>query len=252
MADSLVEQAVFEWLPLADADTLQGLCDEYKIEVAKEKIGRKDLLLKLVRRYLTSERLESNPDESKAVFDKLYAELGERFGKKTVKKDVNATFSSDIQDFEGESANLTFHRLRDFKINGTIGNVGQKETLTYTSLSIQMKQGKNSGYSSKEVCAAVIRAIKPGNSLRDYLESKSNITEAALIQILRSHFKEKDSISVFHELSNCVQLVGESEHEFCLRAMSLREKVSRLSEEEECPFDQNLLKNVFFMLFLLV
>ena len=51
---------------------------------------------------------------------------------------------------------------------------------------------------------------------------------------------------MFHELSNCAQLLGESEHQFCLRAMSLREKVSRLSDEEELPFDNGLLRKRFF------
>ncbi|MCH2405023.1 MAG: hypothetical protein MK200_02365, partial [Nitrosopumilus sp.] len=55
-----------------------------------------------------------------------------------------------------------------------------------------------------------------------------------------------DSSYVFHELSNCVHFAGESEHEFCLRAMSLREQVARLSDEEECPFDDDLLRKRFF------
>ena len=241
MAESQMME-VFQWLPLADVDVLSGLCDEYRIDVSEGKAGKKPLLLKFVMRYLNSVDLENSTDGGKAVFLKLHSELSE-----SVKKGIIDSAKDKMPLLEDENAGrVTIHRLREFKINGTIGNVGQKDTLSYTSLSFQMKQGKMTGYSSKEVCAAVIRAIKPGYSLRDYLESKGDLTETALVQILRSHFKEKDSTSVFHELSNCVQLVAETEHEFCLRTMSLREKVARLSDEEDCPFDEGLLKKRFF------
>ena len=245
MADSKVEQMVFQWLSLVDVDMLTGLCEEFKIEVTADKAGKKQLLLKLIRRHLSSEDLENSADAGKALFDKLHEDLSENLGTMGIKSESKKMPALDLHE-DNNDGKITFQRLREFKINGTIGNVGQKDTLSYISLSFQMKQGKESGYSSKEVCAAVIRSIKPGNSLRDYLESKGDVTEAALIQILRSHFTEKDSSSVFHELSNCVQLAGESEHEFCLRAMSLREKVARLSDEEECPFDDDLLRKRFF------
>ena len=47
-------------------------------------------------------------------------------------------------------------------------------------------------------------------------------------------------------MSNCVQSASESELDFCLRVMSLRERVVMLSGEEECPFDVVLLKKRFF------
>ena len=68
-----------------------------------------------------------------------------------------------------------------------------------------MSQGKKVGYSSAEIQTAVIRAIKPGSSLRNYLEAREDMEETAFIQILRSHYKEKDSASVFNEMSNAVQ-----------------------------------------------
>ena len=109
-----------------------------------------------------------------------------------------------------------------------------------------MKQGKEAGYSSKEICATVIRSIKAGSNLRNYLQSRVNISETAFIQIFRSHFKEKDATSVFHEMSNCVQLASESELDFSLRVMSRRERIVMLSGEEGCPFDDALLKKRFF------
>ena len=67
-----------------------------------------------------------------------------------------------------------------------------------------------------------------------------------LLSNLRSHFKEKDSTLVFHDLLNAVQSTSESEMDFCLRVMSLRERVVTLSAEEGVSFDSNLLNKRFF------
>ena len=53
---------------------------------------------------------------------------------------------------------------------------------------------------------------------------------------MRSHFREKDSASIFSELSNAVQAANESCLDFIMRVMCLREKVISLSEEEGCPY----------------
>ena len=85
-----------------------------------------------------------------------------------------------------------------------------------------------------------------GVALWVYLESKVDIDEQAFLRILRSHYKEKDSTSVFQEMSNSVQLPSESELDFCLRVMSLHEVVVALSREEACPFDESMVRKQFF------
>ena len=54
-------------------------------------------------------------------------------------------------------------RLKEFKIAGTIGDVGEKDKLSYTSLSFQIQNGKKLGYSEGSICGAVIKAISPSN-----------------------------------------------------------------------------------------
>ena len=51
---------------------------------------------------------------------------------------------------------------------------------------------------------------------------------------------------MFQEMSNNVQLPSESELDFCLHVMSLREKVLALSREEACPFDESMVRKRFF------
>ena len=63
-------------------------------------------------------------------------------------------------------------RLRNIKISGVIGGVGEKDKLSYSSLSYQLWNGKKLGYSDEMMCAAVIHAIAPENNLRTYLERK--------------------------------------------------------------------------------
>jgi hypothetical protein len=66
---------------------------------------------------------------------------------------------------------------REFKINGQIGEPGQKDKLTFAS---------SKGYSETEVIDGVIRAIIPSMQLRSYLETVSNLTLPKLRAILRS------------------------------------------------------------------
>ena len=113
--------------------------------------------------------------------------------------------------------------------------------MSYTSLAYQIQNGQTAGFSEAEVCAGVIKAIAPENILRSYLESMSFLTVDSLIQIMRSHFREKDSSSTFAEMSNAVQSSTESSHNFVARLLSMRENILILAIEVGCPFDKDLL-----------
>ena len=114
--------------------------------------------------------------------------------------------------------------------------------MAYTSLAYQFQNGQIPGFSEAEICAGLIKAIAPANFLRSYLESKSFLTVDSVIQIMRSHFRKKDSSSTFTEMSNAVQSSTESPHAFVVRLLSMREKVLILAKEEGCPFDKGLLQ----------
>ena len=247
MADSDKVEDILTWLRKVDLDHLVAITEELKVTIPQEQLGNKLFLIKRIVRYLHSDEVEKLDDQGNAIFLKLHDDLKTILGDVTpeikvegVGKNENPTFSSK------DKSVVQVHRLRDFKINGTVGSLDQKDTLSYTSLSFQIAQGKKAGYTFEEIQAAIIKAIKPTSSLRNYLEGRVNMEEKAFIQVLRSHYKEKDSAAVFHEMANCVQMSSESELEFCLRVMSLRQRVISLSREEECPFDENLVKKRFF------
>ena len=241
-----VEEDVLHWLRKVDLDHLVTITEELQVTIPQEQLGNKLFLIKRIVRYLHSDVVEKLDDQGTSIFLKLHDDLKTILGDSpAIKVEEVGKNSNPTGSLEDKSV-VQLHRLRDFKINGTVGGLDQKDTLSYTSLSFQIAQGKKAGYTFEEIKAAVIKAIKPTSSLRNYLEGRVNMEEKAFIQILRSHYKEQDSAAVFHEMANCVQMSTESELEFCLRAMSMRQRVISLSREEECPFDENLVKKRFF------
>ncbi|KAL1276924.1 hypothetical protein QQF64_023597 [Cirrhinus molitorella] len=93
----------------------------------------------------------------------------------------------------------------DFKINGQIGEWGQKDKLSYNNLIHQIDAGINKGHRESEIIDAVIRAISPGMSLLDMLEIKTDLTLSQLCTILKGHYKEESSTDLYHRLINVTQ-----------------------------------------------
>ena len=94
---------------------------------------------------------------------------------------------------------------REFKISGQIGEPGQKDKLTFSSLAHQIEQGISKGFPEIEIVDALIRAIAPGLQLRSYLEGKTNLTLPTLRRILRSHYQEKGATELYKQLTSEVQ-----------------------------------------------
>ena len=244
----LVEAFVTKHLPEVDVDFLTGLCDEFKIQVDDAKKDKKPDLLKLVLRYLTSDALEQTADHGAAVFLKLYGELGDYLGALVPKNDptgipplgplggLNVTADDPVET-------LSYHKLRQCKIHGKIGEPGDVDTLSYTDLAFQMKQNTEQGYTDNEIYAAIIRATKAGNPLRELLEIKGDMDKDELITVLKSHFGEEEPSSVLELLRQCRQTKNESAHTFFTRAIGLKDKALKVQGNN---FGANLVTDVFF------
>ena len=235
------ELKVFALLPLVEeVDKLEQICTELELRIPEENVGNRQFIFKLIMKCLTAEEFEKQEDQGVGKLLKVL-EILEANPLKEVKVEVAEEAKVEIDDIKS----LKLHKLRDFKINGMIGTPGQKDKLSYSSLSYQIQNGRERGFSEKEICSAVIRAITPGSHLRNYLESRDELNLKSLIKVLRSHFKERDATSVFTEMSNAVQLGSENEMDFCMRLMGLRQKVILLSKEEDCPYEVRLVQNRF-------
>ncbi len=117
---------------------------------------------------------------------------------------------------------------KDFKISGQIGDPGQREKLSFSSLAHQIENSLSRGYPEFEIVDAIIRAISPGLQLQSYLEGKPNLTLSTLRQILRSHFQEKSATELYKQFTsecqgnketpqNLLLCVLECSRKFCLR-----------------------------------
>lgn len=122
---------------------------------------------------------------------------------------------------------------KDFKISGQIGEPGQRDKLTFSSLAHQIENGLKRGYPEIEIVEAVIRAISPGSQLRSYLEGKPHLTLPTLRHILRSHFQEKSATELYKQLASEAQSSKETPQSFLMRVLDLRQKVLFASQESE-------------------
>lgn len=136
---------------------------------------------------------------------------------------------------------------KEFRIFGQIGEAGQKEKLSYISLSNQIESGLKKGYTENEIIEAVIRAVSPGLHLRELLEIKRNLTLQSLKTILRGHYKVDSTSDLLHRLMNITQDPKESAQSFLFRAIELREKLLLTSGDEEVDeqFSQELIQKKF-------
>ena len=243
---------VMSMLPMVEQlPVLEQIAAELGRVMPEEHRVSKNFIFKSIMNYLNSEEIETLEDQGTAnilaCLDILKEHLkpgsehGEGEDVNAVKEEPEGTpFAEKNSDF----SSLKLHKLKEFKINGSIGNPGQKDKLAYGSLSYQIQNGKERGFLEKEICSAVIRAITPGSTLRTYLECCESLKLKSLIQVLRSHFKEVTT-SVFTEMSNAVQLGSENELEFCMRLMGMHQKVLILSKEEDCPYEAKLVQSRF-------
>lgn len=136
---------------------------------------------------------------------------------------------------------------REFKISGQIGEPGQRDKLSFSSLAHQIEHGRSRGFSELEIVDAVIRAIAPGMQLRSYLEGKTNLTLPTLRRILRAHFQEKGATELYKQLTSEVQSSRETPQSFLVRCLDLRQKILFASQEAESSlkYDPKLVQSMF-------
>ena len=101
---------------------------------------------------------------------------------------------------------------REFRIIGQIGEAGQRDKLSYTSLINQIEAGQRKGHGESEIIEAVTRAVSPGLHLREMLEIKRDVT--------------------LHTLKT-IQDSKESAQNFLFRAIELKEKLMRNSSDDD-------------------
>ena len=218
-------------------------------------------VIRLVNRYLVREEVEEMEDGGLEELQGLDAFIVQLLGtkeesdkdqqlkdeKKEGQPPKSAASSPPSQGQETEMAYLSRLMKRDFKITGQIGEPGQKDKITFSSLNRQLEAGLQKGYEEKEIVEAVIRSISPGMRLRSYLEGKSTLSLETLREILQVHFREGDATTLFKELSSATQGINESAQDFLVRILDIRQKIIQASSKVDATisYDPGLVQQMF-------
>lgn len=235
---------------------LRGLPLPALLQVATElkvKTKEGDSQLRVLRRitnYLSSEEVQDMDDEGLQILNNLSAFLttiasteadsaAETVATPLAPEPTNPTATA--------TASLVNLIKREFKVAGQIGEPGQKDRLTFSSLANQIEIAHQKGYPDQDIIQGVIRAIVPGLPLRSYLEGRSKISLDSLRRIVHSHYQERDATDLYKQLSQLTQEVKESPQSFLLRAFDLRQKVLFASQETDSrlQYDPKLVQEMF-------
>ena len=119
----------------------------------------------------------------------------------------------------------------EFRIKGQIGEPEQSDKLSFVSLIKQIDCVIGKGNEEHEIIDGVIQVVMPSMKLRSYLETLKGLTLPCLRKILRSHYKEKDSTSLYQGLITMCQGPKESPLSFLFRALDMRQKILFASQE---------------------
>lgn len=194
---------VIRALCLLPRESLVELCDYLLIAGAEfEHVINKGrtALITLISNHIQRGELEELEDKGIANLLHLKDKISELqiAGKAGTSKQVDEQQDGEkekilegIEDLQLQLASITptrqlpqsvFHSPaphpwhKDFKIAGQIGEPGQKDKLTFSSLARQIEHGLSKGFPELEIVDAVIKGISPGMQLRSYLEGKTNLT----------------------------------------------------------------------------
>ena len=137
--------------------------------------------------------------------------------------------------------NQTSFLRKDFKVRGVICDAGQKDWLSFVSLSHQINDGKAAGYSEKEIIAGVLKSMAPNLRLRNVLENMTGLTLTRLMRFLQALFEEGNAPDLCLQLTSMFQLSEESTCQFVIRCWEMREEVVIASKQsDEVTYDCNL------------
>ena len=228
----------------ASPAALLVVCQHFKLPGHDSTEGvktEKMALLRTVTRFLNGDDIEKQPDQGAAIFQEICTLLRNQ-GQNPAEGPAKPVLTTDQV-----SPHLVQVSRRDLKISGQIGEPGQKDRLSFSSLIHQIEGALKKGHTDGEVVESVIRAVVPGSPLRSYLEGRHDLTLPVLRRMLRAHFQEKGATELYHRLSSLAQENKESGQSFLVRALDLRQKVIFASKEagSGLRYDENLVQNMF-------
>ena len=134
-----------------------------------------------------------------------------------------------------ERVTVQYHKIREFKITG--GVVGAEENaLDLTDIQFQMDEGKELGYTPREIRAGIIKAMKAGSEIRRYFERKvDQLDQDGFMEMLELWYTKKESSDLMDTMAECVQGSTEKEKKYVMKMFELRDHIMEVTEKEEEP-----------------
>ena len=210
-----------------------------------------DTQVSVQERFANEEKIKKDQEREKIMkeIEALQLQLASTTTEKEKKVNKETNNMSSSKDTAQSTAISHAHPpwFKELKISGQIGEHGQKDKLTFSSLARQIEHGLSKGFPEPEIVDAVMRAISPGMQLRSYLEGKMNLTLPTLRRILRSYYQEKSPTDLYKQLTSEVQGIKETPQNFLIQAFDLRQKILFASQEAESglKYDPCLVQNMF-------
>ncbi|KAI4889360.1 hypothetical protein NFI96_010288 [Prochilodus magdalenae] len=176
---------------------------------------------------------------------KLMVQLKEAEMQRHISRTVQHRTSGVTTPIVKSSIQVTYsHWCKDFKISGQIGEPGQKDRLTFSTLARQIESGLTRGYCEPEIVDAVIRAIVPGLQLQSYLEGKTDLILPTLRRILRSHYQES-ATELYKQLTTEVQSSKETPQNFLMHNGFETILFASQEAESSLKYDPTLVQSLF-------
>ena len=183
-------------------EKLKEVCSAQKIALPPESKGRL-VFIRALNKYLETEELDC---EKLTGLSASLSMQGKQNAPKEKTEPLEALEDKKTTVKTEQKPAVSISKFkRDFKISGQIGDVSQKDRLSFSSLVHQIENDLKNDYIEDEIKEAVIKAINPALSLRSYVEGKADLTLAKLRRIKRSHYQERTATELYHQLSSTVQ-----------------------------------------------
>ena len=217
MADLIRDEIDGVFLLKLDANNLIVISQNLKIDIKRETNKRN--VLRLIQKHIVGIEGEEHLTSIKEGFEKEFvADVVTDEKKENVPTSRVSGKATDDENKGTLSGNSLYSLLgaagvddersgfhKDFKIRGFMIEKGQKDKLSFISVLKQIEEGRDKGYSDKEIVNAVLRAINPGLYLRNVLETTENLTLSRLMKFLQSHFVERNTTDLYQHLSSITQ-----------------------------------------------
>ena len=135
-------------------------------------------------------------------------------------------------------------RLKEFKIHS--GTIGGENQLDLDEVIYQINEARQLGHTIREVVSGVIRATKPGSSLRKYCQTRENLSYESLVSLLRSHYGTEDSQEMLEEMRKMKQEPTEKVVDYARRVMAMRNRILEVNKKEDHDIGEAVVRKACF------